>query len=115
MSLQLFMDVHVPIAITRQLRNRGIDVLRAQEDGSAEWDDLELLRRATSLGRVMFTMDNDFWRETTLLYQSGENFAGVIIADMHRVTIGECVLDLELLAKAHEPGEMRNRVEHIPI
>ena len=31
-SLQLYMDHHVPSAITRGLRQRGIDVLTAQQD-----------------------------------------------------------------------------------
>jgi hypothetical protein len=37
------MDVHVPQAITDQLRRRGVDVLTAIEDDSAELLDDELL------------------------------------------------------------------------
>jgi hypothetical protein len=33
-AVQLYMDVHVPQAITDQLRRRGIDVLTAIEDNS---------------------------------------------------------------------------------
>jgi len=54
------MDVHVPQAITDQLRRRGVDVLTAIEDDSAELLDDELLERASSLGRVMFTQDIRF-------------------------------------------------------
>jgi hypothetical protein len=32
MAVAFYMDVHVPLAITDQLRNRGVDVLRAQGD-----------------------------------------------------------------------------------
>ena len=35
----LYMDVHVPGAVTRALRLRGVDVLTAQEDGTDEWED----------------------------------------------------------------------------
>ena len=35
MSLALYMDVHVPAAITRGLRRRSVEVLTAQEDGTA--------------------------------------------------------------------------------
>jgi hypothetical protein len=42
------MDVHVPRAVTTALRIRLIDVLTAQEDGVAEMDDGELLKRATA-------------------------------------------------------------------
>jgi hypothetical protein len=37
------MDVHVPQAITDQLRRRGIDVLTAYEDGATTLPDDELL------------------------------------------------------------------------
>lgn len=57
------MDVHVRRAVTAGLRPREIDVLTAQEDGAAELDAAQLLDRATSLGRVVFTQDRDFLRE----------------------------------------------------
>jgi hypothetical protein len=43
------MDVHVPRAVTTELRLRSIDVLTAQEDGAAQMDDRALLKRATDL------------------------------------------------------------------
>ena len=48
---RFYFDVHVPAAITDQLRRRGVDVLTAQEDGSGELDDPVLLERATALRR----------------------------------------------------------------
>lgn len=45
MPLALNMDI--PRAITNGLRRRGVDVLTAQEDGTAELDDPPLLDRAT--------------------------------------------------------------------
>ena len=53
MKPAFFMDVHVPRAVTVALRLRGIDVLTAQEDGSAELEDGPLLRRATGLNRIL--------------------------------------------------------------
>jgi predicted nuclease of predicted toxin-antitoxin system len=54
------MDVHVPAAITAGLRQRKIDVLTSQDDGTVRFTDNELLMRATDLGRVLFTQDADF-------------------------------------------------------
>ncbi len=34
--LSFYMEQHVPSAITRGLRRRGVDVLTAEEDGAAE-------------------------------------------------------------------------------
>jgi len=39
MSVALYMDLHVPAAITRGLRRRSVEVLTAQEDGTAKLDD----------------------------------------------------------------------------
>jgi predicted nuclease of predicted toxin-antitoxin system len=59
MSIALYMDQHVPRAITNGLRLRGVDVLTAHEDGTSELDDASLLDRATELKRVLFTQDDD--------------------------------------------------------
>jgi hypothetical protein len=63
MSIALYRDVHVEQAITEALRARGVDVLTAQEDGTRRLADPRLLDRATTLGRVLFTRDQDFLGE----------------------------------------------------
>jgi len=50
LSVRLYMDVHVPRAITQGLRLRGVDVLTAQEDDARVLPDPELLDRAAVLG-----------------------------------------------------------------
>ena len=59
MTLSYYVDVHVPAAVTEGLRRRGIDVFTSQEDGTREAEDELLLRRATMLGRVLFSQDQD--------------------------------------------------------
>jgi len=108
------MDVHVHQAITAGLRLRGVDVLTAQENGARQLSDSELLDRATALGCVLFSQDEDLLREATRRQQSGENFAGVIYAHQLKVTIGQCIRDLELLAKVNEPEDFANWVEYLP-
>jgi Domain of unknown function (DUF5615) len=56
MPLALYMDHHVPRAITVGLRLRGVEVITAYEDGASELEDAALLDRATTLGRVLFTI-----------------------------------------------------------
>jgi hypothetical protein len=55
LSIRLYMDVHVPFAVTVALRLRGVDVLTAQDDGAGRYSDPELLDRATRVGRVLFS------------------------------------------------------------
>ena len=109
------MDVHAPIAITESLRRRGVDVLTAQKDETDQFEDSPLLDRATESGRVLSTQDEDFLGEGARRQRTSESFAGIIYAHQMRVTIGQCVHDLELVAKVYEPAEMADRIEHLPL
>lgn len=115
MSLAYFMDVHVPRQITRALRDRGINVLTAQDDEATEWSDSELVDRATELGRVLVSHDEDMLREANLRHQSGQEFSGVVYGPQQDLTIGQAIRDLLLIAEIMQPIEMANRVEHIPL
>ena len=72
------MDVHVRRAVTAALRLRSIEVLTAQEDGSAELADDVLLKRATELCRVLVSQDEDLLREGARWLRERKNFAGII-------------------------------------
>ncbi len=109
------MDLHAPLAITEGVRRRGVDAVTAQEDGSDRLGDPPLLNRATALDRILFTQDEDFLVEGARRQQIGKPFAGIIYAHQLRVTIGQCVHDLELMAKVYEPSDMVNRIEHLPL
>jgi catechol 2,3-dioxygenase-like lactoylglutathione lyase family enzyme len=110
MPIALYMDQHVPRAITLGLRLRAVDVLTAHEDGASTFTDLALLERATTLGRVLFTQDDDLLAEATHRQMSGVPFGGVIYGHQLRVTIGQCVHDLELITQVTEPDELRNHL-----
>lgn len=115
MDVRFYMDVHVPRAITEQLRRRGVDILTAQEDDSARLDDGDLLDRATRLGRVVFTRDNRFKALAERWQREGRSFAGLTFGHQLRGTIGQYVSDLELIAKASDAEEWLNRVEYLPL
>lgn len=91
-----------------------MDVLTAQADGAATLEDSFLLDRSTHLGRVLFTQDEDFLAEADRRQCEGITFAGLVYAYQERSTVGQLVNDLELIAKANDPGDMLNRVEYIP-
>lgn len=114
MSLALYMDHHVHSAITDGLRQRGVDVLTAWDDGTADWDDEDLLVRATELGRVLFSLDEDLLVVATEWQRTGRGFAGLAYAHQLKITIGQAINDLELVAGACSPVEMRDRIEFIP-
>lgn len=115
MSIALYMDEHIHRAITVGLRLRGVDVLTAQDDGRRHTPDDVLLDRASELGRALFSQDEDLLAEARRRQAKGHPFSGVIYAHQLRVTIGMCVHDLELIARAAEPADLANRVEYLPL
>jgi hypothetical protein len=110
-----YMDENVNGPIVRGLRRRGIDVLTAQEDERGEAPDDEILRRATELGRLLFSRDADLLREATACQHSGEHFSGVVYAHQLLVTVGQCIRDLELIASATSLEEHTVRVTYLPL
>jgi len=115
MPLKLSMDHHVPRAITLGLRLRQVDVLTAYEDQAHEVADPDLLDRATSLGRVLFTQDDDLLTEASHRQRAGIAFGGVIYAHQEAISIGQCVQDLEVVAVAGTEEDVVNQVIYLPL
>jgi hypothetical protein len=109
------MDEHIRRAITIGLRLRGVDVLTVQEDGRAGTPDPILLDRATELQRVIFSQDQDFLIEANRRQVEGINFSGVIYSSLLSTSIGDCIRDLEIIAKASDTEDLANRVEYLPL
>jgi hypothetical protein len=112
--LALYIDHNVPAPIAAGLRKRGVDVITCLDDGTTTLDDDLLLDRATSLGRVLFTEDEDLLAIAHQRQLTGREFSGVAYAHQLNLPIGQAIGDLELLAKVFEPDDMRNRVEYLP-
>jgi hypothetical protein len=114
-ALRLYFDHNVRRPVWEALRLRGVDVITALGDGTHRLPDPELLDRSTSLGRVLFSQDTDLLVEATTRQRGGIDFAGVIYAHQKGISIGDCIDQLELVAKACEPEELRGRVLFLPL
>ena len=115
MAHAIYMDVHIPIAITEGLRRRGIDVLTSQEDGTNRVDDATLLDRATELGRLLFSEDTDLLAIAQKWQSSGHPFAGLLFAHQEGPSIGRLTEDIELVAECLPSDELANRVIYLPL
>lgn len=115
MTLRLYLDVHVPVAVANELRARGVDVLRAQDDGFGRASDSELLDRATALGHVLVSQDVDLIEEATRRTREGITFGGVIFAAQRQITIGQMVTDLEIVATAGSPEDLDGQLLFLPL
>jgi len=115
MAISLYMDHHIPKAITVGLRLRGVDVVTAYEDGTDQLDDDLLLKRAHELKRTLFTQDDDLLEEAAKCQRKGVLFSGVVYGHQLRVTIGVCIQNLEIIAKNGEPEDLENQVLFLPL
>ncbi|MCL5961828.1 MAG: DUF5615 family PIN-like protein [Chloroflexi bacterium] len=115
MTIALYMDQHVPRAITIALRLRNVDVLTAYEDEASELDDTALLDRASALGRVLFSQDDDLLVEADLRQREGVPFAGLVYAHQLRLSLGKCIEDLALIAAIGTLEDLRQQVLFLPL
>jgi hypothetical protein len=113
-TLGLYFDQHVPGPITAGLRRQKIDVLTAEEDGRKTREDESLFERATALGRVMVTNDDDFLRIAAAWMAEGRHFAGLAFIKSQQIPFGKVIDDLLLLASVYSAEEMTDRIEHLP-
>jgi len=109
------MDHHVRSAITRGLRQRGVDVLTTDEDGSAEADDEFILTRAMELGRLIYTNDHDFLAIGHEWLAIGRDFAGLAYAHPMRLSVRQAIDSLEIIAKASDASDSRNVIYYLPL
>jgi hypothetical protein len=49
------------------------------------------------------------------MQEQNQSFAGLIYGHQLDLSIGQAVRDLELIAAAYDPDDIRDRVEYIPL
>jgi hypothetical protein len=114
-SLKLYMDHHIPQAVTVALRRRGIDVITAFEDGRERAADEELLHRASQLGRILFTHDQDYLAIADRCRREGDDFSGIVYVHQRSLSLGKAISDLELVVQVLGSDEMQNQVQFLPL
>ncbi len=89
--LKAYADEHVPLAIVRGLRIRGIDVSSVTELGRQGTDDDVLLGPATNEKRLMLTCDAEFLRCASVLYTENREFAPIVFGPQQERSIGHVI------------------------
>ncbi len=115
MSLRFSFDHHVQGAVAHGLRQREIEVITAEDDQTKGYEDEALLARATDLGCVLVTNDEDFTVIAASWQAAGRSFAGIVYMTRQQIPYGKMIEDLQLIAEAYSPEEMANRVEYLPL
>ena len=106
--VKLYTDEHIPKAVIRGLRERGIDTLTVSDAGMLGASDEEHVAFALREGRVLFTQDDDFLR----LHASGVEHSGIVYS-RQPTAIGDMIYGLVLLVELLDSDEMRGHVEFL--
>lgn len=107
--IRFYFDQHIPGAVARGLRRRGVEVLTAQEAGRCGDTDLEQLEFAYANEYVIVTFDSDF----LALAASGALYSGVAFCPSTKYTIGELIYALLLVHDVLDIDDMRNHIEFL--
>ena len=107
--IRLYMDQHIPSAVAQGLRQRGVDVLTAQDAKRCGLPDADQLDFATAQQRVMVTFDSDY----LALGASGISFGGIAWCHAAKYSIGQLVQLLLLVHGVMDQESMRNHVEFL--
>jgi predicted nuclease of predicted toxin-antitoxin system len=101
-------DEHVPSAVAKGLRARGVEVMTAVQAGTLQDPDPSVLTHARERGLVLITYDPDFLR----LHAAGIPHAGIVYgtADM---SVGAVIGRALLIAEVLDAEEMINHVEFL--
>jgi hypothetical protein len=118
--IKFYTDSHIAKTIAVQLCNRNIDVIRCQDVGMGDADDVAHLEYATSQGRTVITGDEDFLALDAQWQSSDKFHAGIVYVPPERKdAIGIIVAQLVFLHDAVAAGaadlatDVHNRVIRI--
>lgn len=109
-AIHLYFDENVEIAVAEQIRIRGIEAVTVRDLDMLGDTDENHLARATQMGYVLCTYDQDYLR----LVAEGVEHAGIIFAQDHTATLGDWMRGLELICGVLTAEDMKNHVEYLP-
>ncbi|MCY3831865.1 MAG: DUF5615 family PIN-like protein [Chloroflexi bacterium] len=100
--VSFYLDESLSSRIVAQLRRQDIDIIR----GPLGADDPVHLARATEMGRVVCTVDDDFLK----LAAQGIEHAGIIWGEQDKYSIGDWIRYLRFIHAACDADELQNEV-----
>lgn len=108
-AIRLYFDENVEIAVAEQMQTRGVEVVTVRDLGLLGDSDENHLARATRMGYVLCTYDQDYLQ----LVAVGAEHAGIVFAPNDKTTIGDWIRGLSLICDVLTAEEMVNHVEYL--
>lgn len=107
-SVKFFLDEHIPKAVAKGLRLRGVGALTCAEAGRLTSSDAEHLEFSRLEGFILVTADNDF----LTLHSDGFPHAGIAFVS-RPLTIGQFINALLLIHEVLEDADMAGHIEFL--
>lgn len=107
-EVRYYADEHIPSAVIRGLRQRGVDIVSVADAALMGAADIAHVRFARSEHRVIVTQDDDFLR----LAAGGESHAGIVYAPQH-TSVSALIHGLLLIHRVLDAEEMFGHVEFL--
>ena len=106
-----YFDESVELAVSEQLAVSGIDVVSAHSLQQLGDSDPNHLIRASELGRVLCTYDQDFLR----LAAEGATHSGIIFAQQQRTSIGDWIREIQAIHSQIRAEDLVGQVIYLRI
>jgi menaquinone-dependent protoporphyrinogen IX oxidase len=115
MKIRLYLDEDsMAEALVNALRDRGVDVVTANQENMVNRDDADHLDHANSLRRVLYSFNiADYCQLHTEYLDTGKPHAGIILARQQRFSIGEQMRRLLQIVAKRPSEEMQNCLEFL--
>lgn len=108
-AVRFYLDQHIASLVARGLRQRGIDVLTAEEAGRCGLPDSDQLEFAKIEQRVMVTFDADYLQ----LAASGVEHFGISYCHATKYSASQLLQILLVLHGVMDRDAMQNQVEFL--
>ena len=109
-KLRFYLDELMPTAIAEQLNRRGIDTITVRDLLLQGRSDAHHLQRAIEMGRVLCTLDDDYFD----LIKNVTSHPGIVFGSRKdRRSIGTWVKFLVWMHDTYTPVTMENHVEYL--
>ena|SRR3989338_4916581 len=109
MQPKFYCDENVPLAVSKALKKRGIDILAAQDSGMLHKDDKAQLLFAMSEKRAVITHDSDFLK---LIAKETSHYG--ILFFTKQVKIGQAIEEIERVHLAYNAEDLKGIILFLP-
>ena len=103
----LVVDVNIAPTVIQFLRERGVDVVSAREEGWSRYEDRDILREAHEINRFVLTHGFEF--DELAVYQ-GQTITGITLLRPAGLPPAEVIVDLQNLFNAEVDWTQRQIV-----